>query len=515
MHRQPHILIVDDDGFIRDAVQRITKTLGYKSTLAKNGNEALQLAKEEIFDLIISDIYMPVMDGNELILHIREMQEYKNTPFLFLSGSDERKTWIKNLNAGADDFISKPFDKKILALKLKSQIKKYFLRKELLKSNLEYNINLNEGIILYCTLPNTGFEINTNNIYTQVKLITSNSELYETIKKVNVWLLLIDSNAVHEYDINKIKLSSDLNFSILFLANNIRDINAQLDQGIGNFILKSLPEKLFYHQINAFIAREMEVKSKYINAIKLAADNSPIRFERSTEQDFDTTHISVLHEPYKHIPGGDFYELFTSPENELKIVVVGDVMGKKWGAWFIVNAYLAYIRSTIHFLINNTPSQKMTASGIIEHLNKQITHDMKVAEVFTTLSVIIIRKNSSVSIAAAGAMRPLLLSFKNKTISQLNITGMLLGISEQVKYHQLDLNLDLYDKILFYSDGYTEITNSKTNTMLSEKAIIDVFSLLKNQQTIKLNDIEKTLVENYNITSFDDDRTLLQLSRQH
>lgn len=513
MHRQPHILIVDDDGFIRDAVNQIAKTLGYKSTLAKNGNEALQYAKEEIFDLIISDLYMPIMDGNELIIHIRSMPEYKNIPFIFLSGSDERKTWIKNLNAGADDFISKPFDKKILALKLRSHIKRYFLRKDLLKSNLEYNINLNEGILVYCTLPNIGFEINTQKIYAKTKVVYSNSELLETIEKNNLWLLLIDSNAVNEYDINKIKLSSNLNFSILFFAKNTREINAQLNQGIGNFILKSLPEKLLYHQINAFIAREMEVKSKYINAIKLAANNSPIRFERLTKQDFDTSHISVLHEPYKHIPGGDFYEIFTNPERELKIVVVGDVMGKKWGAWFIANAYVAYIRSTIHFLINNTPNQHINASSIVEHLNKQIAHDLQVAEVFTTLSVIVIRKNSEINIATAGAMRPLFLSYKDKSITQLNITGMMLGISEQSQYHQLDLKLNLYDKILFYSDGYTEIMNSKTNEMLSENAIIDVFTQLKNKQTIELEDIENTMIENYNVASFDDDRTLLLLSR--
>lgn len=514
MRRQPHILIVDDDGFIRDAVNQIAKTLGYKSTLAKDGNEALQLAKEEVFDLILSDLYMPIMDGNELIRSIREMPEYKQTPFIFLSSSDERNTWIRNLNAGADDFISKPFDKKILALKLKSHIKKYFIRKDLLKSNLEYNINLNEGVVLYCTLPDNGFNLDAEKIHCKVRFITNNSELYSSIDNQNVWILIIDSKAVNEFEINKIKISSNLHFSILFMAESQKEVEAQLDQGIGNFIYKSLPEKLLYHQINAFVAREMEIKSKYINAIKLAANNSPIRFEKTTEQDFDTTHISILHEPYKHIPGGDFYEIFSNSENDIKIVVVGDVMGKKWGAWFIVNAYLAYIRSTIHFLLNHTTTEEMTASSIVEHLNKQITHDMKVAEVFTTLSVIVIRKNSFISISTAGAMKPLYLSYNDQTINQLNITGMLLGISKDSTYHQLDLKLNLYDKILFFSDGYTEINNGDTNEMLSDSSLVEILTQLQDQQKIKLDDVENSLIEEFNIVSFDDDRTLLQLSRQ-
>ena len=127
MHRQPHILIVDDDGFIRDSVQQIAKQLGYKSTTATNGKEALNLAEERIYDLIISDLYMPEMDGHELIKNIKAKPEYKNIPFLFLSGANEKSTWIKNLNAGAYDFITKPFDKKILALKLRSYIKKIYI----------------------------------------------------------------------------------------------------------------------------------------------------------------------------------------------------------------------------------------------------------------------------------------------------------------------------------------------------------------------------------------------------
>jgi CheY-like chemotaxis protein len=513
MHRQPQILIVDDDGFIRDSVEHIAKFLGYKSTLAKNGHEALVCAKKKIFDLIISDLYMPEMDGHELLKNIKEMQEYKNVPFLFLSGSNERSTWVKNLNAGADDFITKPFDKKILALKLKSHIKKHFLRKELLKSNMEYNINLREGIIIYCTLKNSKFKLKPGLLYAKVKIVYNSKELYKAVENVKIWLIIVDFDAVNEYNINKIKLSSDLAFSIILIANNINEVNSQIDNGIGNFILKSLPEKLFYHQINALIAREIEVKSKYINAIKLAVDNSPVRLESKTEQNFENHQISIIHEPFEHIPGGDFYEILSDPGNNFKIIVLGDVMGKKWGAWFFVNAYLAYIRSTIRFLLNNTPYSELTASGIIEHLNKQISVDLQIAEVFTTLSIIIIRKEKPVYIAAAGAMKPLMFKFKDQSISQLNITGMLLGISENSKYHQLEIELEPFDKLLFFSDGYTETYDSKTKEMLSADAVIRVFKELGKNKKLDIRQFEKTYIKKFNISSFDDDRTILLISK--
>jgi CheY-like chemotaxis protein len=514
MHRQPHILIVDDDGFVRDSVGHIAKLLGYKSTQAKNGQEALDHANSQIFDLIISDLYMPVMQGNELIRHIRTMPEYKNIPFIFLSGSTEHSTWIKNLNAGADDFITKPFDKKILALKLKSHIKKHFLRKELLKSNMEYNINLSEGIILYCTSKKLNFKLNTKPIYTDVKTVYSSKQLFETIESLNIWSVLIDYDALNEYDLNKIKLTSNQEFSIVLLAEQSDDISAQIDKGIGSFVLKSLPEKLFYHQINALISRELEIKSKYINAIKLAAENSPVRINPRTDISFNTYQISIIHEPFKHIPGGDFYEVFSTKAKDIKIIVLGDVMGKKWSAWFFVNAYLAYIRSTIHFLLNNTPSNELSASGLIEHLNKQISLDLQVADVFTTLSIIIIHNNKVLNIATAGAMKPLLYKFDEQKITSLNITGMLLGISENSSYQQLELEMNPKDKLLFFSDGYTEIFNSETNEILLTDAIETVFEELGKVPELNITDIEEKLINDFHVTYFDDDRSMLLITKE-
>lgn len=513
MHRQPHILIVDDDGFVRDSVEHIAKMLGYKVTKAKNGQEALEFAQKQIFDLILSDLYMPVMEGNELIMHIKAMPEYKNIPFIFLSGSNEHSTWVKNLNAGADDFITKPFDKKILAIKLKSHIKKLFLRKEMLKSNMEHNINLSEGITIYCSRKDATFNLDADHIYSDVKTFYSGKELLNNIEPLNIWMVLIDDDALNAFDVNKIKLASNQEFPIILLAKHTDGIQKQIDQGIGSFILKTLPEDLIYHQINALISREIEIKTKYINAIKLAAENSPVRLNPKTDVTFKKYHIAVIHEPYKHIPGGDFYEIFSTPNKDAKIIILGDVMGKKWSAWFFVNAYLAYIRSTIHFLLNNTPTSQLTASGLIEHLNRQIVLDLQVADVFTTLSVIIIHPNGPLHIATAGAMKPLLYISEDDIIQPLNITGMLLGVSKDSSYQQLELEMNPNDKLLFYSDGYTEVNNSKTHEMLSTEGIESVFRALGNNKNLDVSDIEKKLVSDFHIKAFDDDRSLLLIRK--
>jgi CheY-like chemotaxis protein len=113
----PHILVVDDDVVVLKFIEFTLRGLSYKTTLAKNGIEAIDKAKTEHFDLIISDLYMPLMDGNELVRHFRNTPEYKHTPFIFLSGNNEEETWIKNLNDGADDFITKPIKQKVFVKK--------------------------------------------------------------------------------------------------------------------------------------------------------------------------------------------------------------------------------------------------------------------------------------------------------------------------------------------------------------------------------------------------------------
>ena len=174
---------------------------------------------------------------------------------------------------------------------------------------------------------------------------------------------------------------------------------------------------------------------------------------------------------------------------------------------------MAYIRSTIHFLLNNTSAQKLKASDIIEHLNKQISYDLQIADVFTTFSVIIINENNTLSIAAAGAMKPLMYKSEDKSIDALNITGMLLGISEDSTYHQLELQLDKNDKLLFFSDGYTETLNSETKEMLSVDAVAKAFQELGGSKDLDISLLEKMIIKKNKIVSFDDDRTMLLISK--
>lgn len=105
-----HILAVDDSPSMRDMVRIALTGAGFEVTQAADGVEALELARKGSFDLVLSDVNMPRMNGIELIRALRAESSYRHTPILMLTtdGSSERKREGKE--AGATGWIVKPFD---------------------------------------------------------------------------------------------------------------------------------------------------------------------------------------------------------------------------------------------------------------------------------------------------------------------------------------------------------------------------------------------------------------------
>ncbi len=102
------ILIVDDDEMVRMALNELLKPEGYEIHIASGGAEALKRLDENGYDLLMLDIIMPEMDGFELCKRIREIEDYRETPIVFLSAKSREEDRAKGLDVGANLFLSKP-----------------------------------------------------------------------------------------------------------------------------------------------------------------------------------------------------------------------------------------------------------------------------------------------------------------------------------------------------------------------------------------------------------------------
>ncbi len=106
---EKNILIVDDSESIREVVNFTLENEGYKVKVGENGKHALQYLDGSPIDLVITDLYMPEMNGIELIKEIRNRIEYEGVPILFLTTESQVEKKKEAKEAGATGWIVKPF----------------------------------------------------------------------------------------------------------------------------------------------------------------------------------------------------------------------------------------------------------------------------------------------------------------------------------------------------------------------------------------------------------------------
>ena len=117
------VLIVEGDSNQAELLQRILVQQGYRVTQAKNGTEGLAAARKEPPKVIVSDIIMPVMDGFELCRAIREDGTLWDIPVILLTTLSDTRDVVHGLNAGADYYVTKPFDEQYLLCRIRDALK--------------------------------------------------------------------------------------------------------------------------------------------------------------------------------------------------------------------------------------------------------------------------------------------------------------------------------------------------------------------------------------------------------
>lgn len=142
-----HILFAEDDMNLRNVVTKTLCNSGYTVVAVADGKAAYESFCSEQFDLVITDIMMPYMDGNQLTAEIRKISE--DTPILMLTALDAIDDKEKGFNSGADDYLVKPFELKELVLRAKALMRRYNAVSEnkIILPHTELNYNTNTALI--------------------------------------------------------------------------------------------------------------------------------------------------------------------------------------------------------------------------------------------------------------------------------------------------------------------------------------------------------------------------------
>jgi len=118
------ILIVEDDKALRYNIAEILSGAGYNVLQAENGKEAVDIVQNNLPDLVLSDIMMPVLNGYELLEHFLKEPLLENIPFIFLTAKSTESDLRKGMNEGVDDYIKKPFRAKDLLTAVQIRLNK-------------------------------------------------------------------------------------------------------------------------------------------------------------------------------------------------------------------------------------------------------------------------------------------------------------------------------------------------------------------------------------------------------
>ncbi len=511
------ILVIDDDITIRKLISHHLKLNSYKVYVASNTEEGFNQLFNNNIDLVLCDIIMDKMDGFTFCRLVRENEKYRSLPFVFVTAKNTLEDKSRALEVGGDDFITKPFNVDELILKIKALMRRseihliYGTRKNLEKvfsKRIPRIVIIDDdkaALTMYqAGLNKTGIDCQVAyNALDGLKLVNA---FQPDLIVADVMMPEIDGFEFREMLLRDTNLAS---IPFVFLSNlgSDQQILQGFDKDITDYILKASGYKIVIAKISALLKSLNNERTKVVKDLHEASDFLKTSVVPEEFPEFENFAIEYWHVPYTGIPGGDFIDHFLLDENHLTIIL-GDVMGKKWGAWYFAYAYAGYIRSAIHSVIQDGD---VTSPGkIISKVNNLVYQDSKISEVFSTLSVVVIDKqNMTLKYSGAGDL-PII--YKNKStgeIKRIDSRGSLLGFSKKTVFEDANIQMNSGDTVIMATDGLVECRDDKGDHFGVSKLVT---SIQKDDFLDSPLNVIKNDLLSFNQQKFDDDISMISIS---
>ncbi len=139
------ILVVDDNQLNLELLKQDLGDAGYQVTALRSGQEALTYISLHVPDLMLLDIMMPGMSGLEVLSRLRERPDTRNLPIILVTAKTESRDIVEGLNAGANDYVTKPIDLDVLVARIRTHLRLRALQDELEESNDRMRRELQEA----------------------------------------------------------------------------------------------------------------------------------------------------------------------------------------------------------------------------------------------------------------------------------------------------------------------------------------------------------------------------------
>lgn len=474
-----NLLLIDDDLTVRKLLTFHLKKRGYTVFEADGAKQGFTLLASEPIDLVLCDVGMEEMDGFTFCKKVRENEKYRVLPFIFVTAKSSMADKEEALRVGGDDYITKPFDVQDLILKVQSLIRRADIYKEYgAKKPAAADVQEDTAKIVLVdddfslaklfqyNLRKAGFDCRVaDGVAAGLKLAR---EVMPDIIISDIMMPVQDG-----FEFRKLLLEdSDLKsipFIFLTSKGGEEDILEGYDLGIADYVLKTAGPRVVVAKVSAIIKSLGKERQKVVSELHRAADNMRVKVVPDYAPVFTGYEIKHWHLPFKGVPGGDFIDYFPLDDNNVAIIL-GDVMGKKWGAWYFAIAYAGYVRSAIRSALED--AKKFSPKDILTKVNKSIYQDSKISEVFVTLSVVMINnKENMLSYSGAGDLPILVKNMQANSTELLSSKGMLLGFSADGIFEDVTVQMNHGDVAVLITDGIIESRNTESIALGTDNLI--------------------------------------------
>jgi len=230
------ILVIEDEYSLRKGVSEILMFEGYNTLEAENGRIGIQLALENLPDLILCDIMMPEMNGLTVLDELRKTESTRLIPFIFMTALSERSNIREGMNLGADDYITKPFTREDLL----SAVNTRLIKAESIELKVETKLNrLRNSIISH--IP--------HELLTPLNAVLGNSEiLYSFTDTLTQEEIKHMAKSIHEGGERLLNLIRHYLTYIHLTTVNVQDVEKTLITGCGKMAEEIITEVAKQHK---------------------------------------------------------------------------------------------------------------------------------------------------------------------------------------------------------------------------------------------------------------------------
>jgi sigma-B regulation protein RsbU (phosphoserine phosphatase) len=277
-------------------------------------------------------------------------------------------------------------------------------------------------------------------------------------------------------------------FMFLTSMNNAELMLQGMNMDAIDYIVKDVPIPVIVSKITNVLNAIREQHQRSVSELSRAAVALNLNAVPQKKPVIAGFEVDFWHKPFQNYPGGDFID-FIRIDERYTFIVLGDVMGKKWGAWFFSFGFLSYVRAAVRLCIFEGD---LSTKSILQKINTVVHLDPVVSEVLSTLTLVMIdSKESKICYSGAGDLPLLYYNKEQGKTKRIQSEGLLLGLRNDGDFDEFELNIHAGDQLLMVTDGMIDFEKAgrkRSDYTVFEKEVslylgkTDTFEQLKTSQ---------------------------------